>query len=81
MATLTIRRFDDDAYAQLRKDAEANNRSLEAEARHRLERSVRKPIGKAELLVELRAHHAEMRARYGVLSDSTPIIRQMREEE
>ena len=80
MATLTIRKLDDATYAQLRDDAAANNRSLEAEARHRLERSARKPVGKAELLEDLRAHHAQMRAKYGVLSDSTPIIRQMREE-
>ena len=36
MATLTIRQLDDAVYARLKRDAKANHRSIEAEARHRL---------------------------------------------
>jgi plasmid stability protein len=36
MATLTIRQLDDAVYEQLKRDAKANHRSIEAEARYRL---------------------------------------------
>ncbi len=36
MATLTIRQLDDSVYEQLKRDAKANHRSIEAEARYRL---------------------------------------------
>jgi plasmid stability protein len=36
MATITIRNVDDGVYEQLKRDAAANQRSLEAEARMRL---------------------------------------------
>ncbi|MEG3125192.1 FitA-like ribbon-helix-helix domain-containing protein [Sphingomonas sp. GB1N7] len=37
MATLTIRQLDDGVYASLKRDAKVNHRSIEAEARYRLE--------------------------------------------
>lgn len=36
MANLTIRQLDDAVYERLKRDAKANHRSVEAEARHRL---------------------------------------------
>ena len=36
MATLTVRNLDDAVYERLKRDAKANHRSLEAEARVRL---------------------------------------------
>lgn len=38
MATITIRNVDDAVHARLKREAKANHRSLEAEARVRLER-------------------------------------------
>ena len=38
MATITIRNVDDAVYERLKRDAKANHRSLEAEARARIER-------------------------------------------
>jgi len=81
MATLTVRKLDDDLHERLRALARANNRSLEAEVRTILEQAAPPKRDFAEVMKELRAHHARMRAKYGVLSDSTPIIRQMRDEE
>jgi plasmid stability protein len=77
MATLTIRQLDEEVYARLRERARANNRSLEAEARHLLdERSRDLPA----LVEDLREFHERMIAKHGVLPDSTPMIRQMRDE-
>jgi plasmid stability protein len=52
MATITIRNLDDDVYERLKTEARANHRSLEAEARARLEGPRR---SRAELLERLRA--------------------------
>lgn len=40
MATLNVRRLDEDVVAKLKRRAAENNRSLEGEARHVLEKSV-----------------------------------------
>ena len=47
MATLTIRQLDDAVYDRLKVEARANKRSLEAEARYRLEHGtlLQRPIG------------------------------------
>lgn len=39
MATITIRNIDDAVHQRLKRDAKANHRSLEAEARARIERN------------------------------------------
>jgi plasmid stability protein len=44
MATLTIRKLDDDVYERLRAEARRNERSIEAEARHMLAQHVGKSI-------------------------------------
>ena len=81
MATLTVRKLDDDLYERLREQARANKRSLEAEVRMILAAGAPRKPEIADVLNELKAHRAYMRGKYGVLSDSTPLIRQMREEE
>jgi plasmid stability protein len=78
MATLTVRRLDDRVYDVLRSRAEHNGRSLEAEVRAILEDAA---TPRQRLVERLRAFHAEVEGRHGILSDSTPIIRQMRDEE
>lgn len=81
MATLTIRKLDEEVYERLRDQARANNRSLEAEARTILEAAAPRKVDIDAVLEDLAAHRARMRAKYGIFSDSTPIIRQMRDEE
>lgn len=77
MATLTIRKLDDAVYARLGERAKRNNRSLEAEARDMLDK---RTLDVAAVVEDLRQFHAEVRARHGVLPDSTPLIREMRNE-
>ena len=43
MATITVRNLDDAVYERLKREAKANHRSLEAEARSRLERQASFP--------------------------------------
>lgn len=78
MATLTIRRLDDQVYERLRARARANQRSLEAEARDILTEQAR---GLDALITDLKALNEEMAAKYGTWPDSTALIRQMRDEE
>lgn len=78
MATLTIRRLDDQVYERLRDRARANDRSLEAEVREILAEKTRN----IDVLVdELVAFQEAMVAKHGHLPDSTELIRQMRDEE
>lgn len=77
MATLTIRKLDDAVYARLGERAKRNNRSLEAEARDMLNK---RTLDVAAVVEDLRQFHAEVQARHGVLPDSTPLIREMRNE-
>lgn len=78
MATLTIRRLDEDVYERLRDRARSNRRSLEAEARDIL---TERALAKDELVADLIRFHEEMTAKHGLLPDSTPILREMRDEE
>lgn len=78
MATLTIRKLDDDVVERLRSRAKRNRRSLEAEVRHVLAEHSCDPD---TMIDRLEAFHREMSEEYGMLSDSTPIIREMREQE
>jgi len=81
MASLTIRKIDDAVYERLRDRARANKRSAEAEVRHLIAETVRPKPDMTVLVEELRRFQAQMKAKYGVLSDSTELIRQMRDEE
>ncbi len=78
MATLTIRQLDDAVYQRLKESARANNRSLEAEARHLLGERTRNMQSFVSRMFEVNAY---MKTKYGVLPDSTEMIRQMRDEE
>jgi plasmid stability protein len=78
MASLTIRRLDDQVYDALKARARRNGRSLEAEVREILSDRAR---SKADLVERLRAFQDKMVAKHGVLPDSTPLIREMRETE
>jgi plasmid stability protein len=78
MATLTIRKLDDGVYRRLRERAEANGRSLEAEARRIL--SDNAPDAEAAIQ-KLRAFQQEMRAKHGMMPDSLPLIRAERDDE
>lgn len=84
MATLTIRQLDDELYDRLRKQARANNRSLEAEARHILTECANEPgfvpLTKEEWSHKLNQLQARMKDKYGMLPDSTELIREMRDE-
>ncbi|KQS02882.1 hypothetical protein ASG11_00160 [Sphingomonas sp. Leaf357] len=77
MATLTIRQLDDQIYERLRMRAKANNRSIEAEARQVLGERLR---SRSEIVGDLRTFHDEMVAKHGYLSDSTQLIRDIRDE-
>lgn len=81
MATLTVRQLDDELYENLREHARANNRSVEAEVRQLIAEHVRPKSDFAGLFERLAIHRRAMREQYGVLSDSTGIIRQMRDED
>jgi plasmid stability protein len=78
MASLTIRRLDDNVYEALKTRARCNGRSLEAEAREILTARTR---SRADLVDDLRAFNREMVERHGVLPDSTELLREMRETE
>jgi plasmid stability protein len=78
MATLTIRRLDDGVYDALRNRARSNGRSLEAEVREIL---AEKANPRDAVVDRLIAFHEEMIRRHGILPDSTPLIREMRDEE
>lgn len=78
MATLTIRKLDDEVYARLRERARSNRRSLEAEAREILTDQAQAAAAWVDDLVKF---HHEMVAKHGYLPDSTPLIREMRDTE
>jgi phosphopantothenoylcysteine decarboxylase/phosphopantothenate--cysteine ligase len=77
MATLTIRDLDDAVYERLKLRAAENHRSLEDEVAHLLDERSR---SNRSFVETLRAANQDMIARRGVLSDSSEIIRQIRDE-
>jgi len=78
MATLTIRNLDDDLVADLKRQAQENNRSLESEVRMLLE-SRRGRKSKAELREEMRQIAKLIGGRPG--DDSTELIREDRDRD
>ena len=77
MATLTIRNLEDTVVDRLKKEAQANHRSLEAEVRDVLTRAVERPSRR-----ELRAladEIAAMTPKDVVQTDSTLLIREDRD--
>lgn len=75
MANLTIRNLDDAAYDRLKRDARANHRSVEAEARVRLEGG---RMSRDEVLERLRAARIDPGPDY---EGSVALIRSIRDEE
>jgi plasmid stability protein len=78
MATLTIRRLDDEVYESLKDRARLNGRSLEAEVREILTDRARRIDA---LVDDLREFQKAMIEKHGLLPDSTPLIREMRDAE
>jgi len=79
MATITIRRLADDVHARLKTQAKTNGRSLEAEARHILGERVAGG-GSSDWIARLRDLQQQQKAEVGVLPDSLPLIRKIRDE-
>ncbi len=75
MASLTVHDIDDAAYERLARDAEANHRSLEAEARARIEGP---RLSRAELVERLWAARINPGPDY---EGSVASIRSIRDEE
>ena len=75
MASLTVHDIDDEAYARLARDAAANHRSLEAEARVRIEGP---KMSRAELVERLWAARIDPGPDY---EGSVALIRSIRDEE
>lgn len=87
MATLTIRKLDDDIYERVRAQARRNERSIEAEARSILDAGSAGAGGDAEarrrdLIERLREYQERMLAKHGPSEqDSVALIRAVRDEE
>ena len=78
VADVKIRNLPDNVVAHFRRRAENAGRSLEEELRTLLTEEAMKR--RQETIRKLKAFQDKMRKKYGVLSDSTPGIRQEREE-
>ena len=78
MATLTIRQLDDSVYEQLKRDAKANHRSIEAEARYRLAQPKGSPGGSESLADRFRKVLITPASGY---EGSVALIRSIRDEE
>jgi plasmid stability protein len=79
MADVKIRKLDDWVVESFRAQARRAGRSLEAELRQTLTDVARER--RAELLGEIDAFRDELRAKYGELPDSTPLIHEIREND
>jgi antitoxin FitA len=78
MTEVRIRNVDDWVVESLRLRARANGNSLERELREVLRLEALRP--KKELSAELHQMRGELREKYGTFSDSTDVIREMRDE-
>jgi plasmid stability protein len=79
MADVKIRKLDDWVVHSFRAQAKQAGHSLEAELRETLTEVARER--RAALLGEINAFRSELRTRYGQMADSTPLIREIREED
>ena len=78
MATITVRNLDDAVYERLKREAKANHRSLEAEARLRLERPLAKLAAASSWVDELRQMRVDPGPGY---EGSVALVRAIRDEE
>jgi plasmid stability protein len=76
MATITIRNIEDELYERLKREAKANHRSLEAEARARLVEAPR--MSRSEVIERLRSVRLPTGPDY---EGSVALIRAVRDEE
>jgi plasmid stability protein len=79
MTEVRIRKVDDWVVESLRVRAHSKGQSLEGALRDLLRQEAMRP--KLELANELREMREELRKKYGTFSDTTAIIRQMRDAE
>ncbi len=79
MADVKIRKLDDWVVQSFRAQARRAGRSLEEELRQTLTEVAR--ARRAALVDEINAFRESLRARYGMMTDSTPLIREIRDEE
>lgn len=77
MAEVRVRRLDDAVVFELKERARREGTSVEAILRALITAEATRP--KKELLERLERHHQTFRAKYGVLPDSTEIIREERD--
>lgn len=77
MKEVRVRNLPDEIVHALRRRAQRNGHSLEGELRTLLTEEALRP--KRELLASLRQSQEEQRAIHGILADSTPYIRAMRD--
>lgn len=77
MAEVRIRKLGDDVVGELKDRAKRHGRSLEAELRELLTNEARRP--RRELVKDLETFSASLEAKYGLLPDSTPGIREERD--
>jgi len=78
MASLLISQLDEATYARLDRDAKANRRSIEVEARDRLERSIGRDIDRERFVETLRKSMIDPGPDY---EGSVALIRAIRDEE
>ena len=77
MATITVRNLDAAVYERLKSEAKANHRSLEAEARSRLERPASMPSSGLSMAEEFRRLRVDPGPDY---EGSVALVRQIRDE-
>jgi plasmid stability protein len=77
MATLTIRQLDDGVYEALKRDAKANHRSIEAEARLRLGQAARST---EDMVGRFRSSQARLKDVALPYDDSVALVRAVRDE-
>lgn len=78
MPDLRIRNVDEVVIQELKDQARRRGTTLGAMVRGVLANEAERP--RREVIASLLKHQDEMRQKYGVLSDSTPVIREEREQ-
>jgi plasmid stability protein len=79
MTDVKVRRLDDWVVESFRARAKKAGRSLEEELRQTLTEVAR--MRREALIGEINTFREELRAKYGEMADSTPLIREMRADD
>lgn len=77
MAEVRVRDLDENVVGEFKDRAKRHGQSLEAELREFLTREALRP--RRELVEDLERFSESLEAKYGLLSDSTPLIREDRD--